>query len=152
MRLELEAYQRMAGEGLLSPELLRHLVGELRTRLESFEAIPPLDLGLDVDVLIRNVPLLGELDAVARADLEPLLVARLALPGERLVRRGERGDAMYFIASGAVEVQPPGSKVIRLGTGEFFGEMALILRRPADRRRRRAELLPAADVAAGCLP
>ena len=130
VRLELEAYQRMAGEGLLSPELLRHLVGELRTRLESFEAIPPLDLGLDVDVLIRNVPLLGELDAVARADLEPLLVARIALPGERLVRRGERGDAMYFIASGAVEVQPPGSKVIRLGTGEFFGEMALILRRP----------------------
>ena len=53
-----------------------------------------------------------------RADLEPLLVARIALPGERLVRRGERGDAMYFIASGAVEVQPPGSKVIRLGTGD----------------------------------
>ena len=33
VRLELEAYNRMAGEGLLSPELLRHLVGELRTRL-----------------------------------------------------------------------------------------------------------------------
>ena len=30
VRLELEAYQRMAAEGLLSPELLRHLVGELR--------------------------------------------------------------------------------------------------------------------------
>ena len=27
VRLELEAYNRMAGEGLLSPELLRHLVG-----------------------------------------------------------------------------------------------------------------------------
>ena len=92
----------------MSPELLRHLVGELRTRLESFEAIPPLDLGLDVDVLMRNVPLLGELDAAARAELEPMLVARMALPSERIVRRGERGDAMYFIASGAVEVQPPG--------------------------------------------
>lgn len=130
VRLELEAYQRMAVEGLLSPELLRHLVGELRTRLASFEAIPPLDLGLDVDVLIRNVPLLGELDAPARADLKRLLVARLALPGERIVQRGERGDAMYFIASGAVEVRPPGAQVIRLGTAEFFGEMALILRRP----------------------
>lgn len=130
VRLELEAYQRMAGEGLLSPELLRHLVGELRTRLASFEAIPPLDLGLDVDVLIRDVPLLGELDEAARADLKPMLVARLALPTERIIRRGERGDAMYFIASGAVEVQPPGSQVVRLGTGEFFGEMALVLRRP----------------------
>ena len=36
---------------------------------------------------------------------------------------------MYFIASGAVEVQRD-DDVIRLGTGEFFGEMALIMRRP----------------------
>lgn len=129
VRLELEAYQRMASEGLLSPELLRHLVGELRTRLDSFESIPPLDLGLDVDKLIRNVPLLGELDEVALADLRVLLVPRIAVPGERIVRRGERGDAMFFIASGAVEVQRD-RDVIRLGTGEFFGEMALILRRP----------------------
>ena len=130
VRLELEAYNRMAGEGLLSAELLRNLVGDLRARLESFEAIPPLDLGLDVDMLIRNVPLLGELDEKARADLMPRLVPRLALPGERIIRRGERGDAMYFIASGAVEVQRPEDEVIRLGTGEFFGEMALIMRRP----------------------
>lgn len=129
VRLELEAYQRMSSEGLLSPELLRHLVGELRSRLDSFEAIPPLDLGLEVDTLIRNVPLLGELDQEALAELRRLLVPRMALPGERIVRRGERGDAMYFIASGAVEVQRD-KDVIRLGTGEFFGEMALILRRP----------------------
>ena len=130
VRLELEAYNRMAGEGLLSPELLRNLVGELRSRLDSFEAIPPLDLGLDVDMLIRNVPLLGELHEQARADLKPLLIPRLALPGDRIIRRGERGDAMYFIASGAVEVQRPEDEVVRLGTGDFFGEMALIMRRP----------------------
>lgn len=129
VRLELEAYQRMSSEGLLSAELLRHLVGELRSRLDSFEAIPPLDLGLEVDTLIRNVPLLGELDQAALDELRLLLVPRMALPGERIVRRGERGDAMYFIASGAVEVQRD-KDVIRLGTGEFFGEMALILRRP----------------------
>lgn len=129
VRLELEAYQRMSSEGLLSDELLRHLVGELRSRLDSFEAIPPLDLGLEVDTLIRNVPLLGELDQAALDELRLLLVPRMALPGERIVRRGERGDAMYFIASGAVEVQRD-KDVIRLGTGEFFGEMALLLRRP----------------------
>ena len=130
VRLELEAYHRMASEGLLSSELLRHLVGELRGRLETFEAIPPLDLGLDVDKLISKVPLLGQLDEQARADLRPLLVPRLGLPGERIVRQGERGDAMYFIASGAVEVQRPGEEVVRLGTGDFFGEMALIMRQP----------------------
>ncbi len=129
VRLELEAYHRMATEGLVSSELLRHMVGELRSRLQSFEAIPPLDLGLDVDTLVRNVPLLSELDDASLAELRRLLVARIALPSERIVRRGERGDAMYFIASGAVEVQR-GDDVIRLGTGEFFGEMALIMRRP----------------------
>jgi CRP-like cAMP-binding protein len=45
------------------------------------------------------------------------------------VRKGERGDSVFFIASGALEVILPDSKV-RLGTGEFFGEMALLTRQP----------------------
>jgi CPA1 family monovalent cation:H+ antiporter len=130
VRLELDAYHRMAGEGLLSPEILRNLTDGLRTRLQSFEAIPPLDLGLDIDALVAGVPLLGELSEASRAELKRMLVPRLALPGERIVRRGERGDAMYFIASGAVEVQREDVDHIRLGTGDFFGEMALLLRRP----------------------
>jgi CPA1 family monovalent cation:H+ antiporter len=130
VRLELDAYRRMAGEGLLSPEILRHLAGELHGRLQSFERIPPLDLGLQVEAMIGSVPLLGALDEDAREKLRRLLVPRLALPGEFIVRQGERGDAMYFIASGAVEVQREDEEPIRLGTGEFFGEMALILRRP----------------------
>lgn len=129
VRLELEAYQRMAGEGLISPEILRHLIEELRDRLQDFETIPPLDLQLDVDTLVENVPLLGRLDEAARAELHQLLVPQLALPGQRIVRRGERGDAMYFIASGAVEVEVEQGN-IRLGTGEFFGEMALVMRKP----------------------
>src|SRR5690606_21951873 len=50
-----------------------------------------------------------------------------------VVRRNEPGDAMYFIASGAVEVRLP-REPVRLGTGDFFGEMALIrrARRTAD--------------------
>src|SRR5262249_19862658 len=51
------------------------------------------------------------------------------LPGERLIQRGERGDAMYFISSGAVEVNVLGHKV-KLGRGDFFGEMALLSGQP----------------------
>src|SRR5690606_27362777 len=40
-------------------------------------------------------------------------------------RRGERADGMYFIASGAVEILV-GETPIRLGRGDFFGEMALL--------------------------
>jgi len=50
------------------------------------------------------------------------------MPNDRIVRKGERGDAVYFIASGAVEVILAERRV-RLGSGEFFGEMALLSRR-----------------------
>lgn len=129
VRLELDAYRRMAEEGLLSAEIMRHMIDELRQRLQDFETIPPLDLQLDVDSLIGNVPILGRLEESARRELRRLLVPQLALPGERIIRQGDRGDAMYFIASGAVAVQREEGEV-RLGTGDFFGEMALILRRP----------------------
>ena len=104
VRLELDAYERMADDRLLSPPLLANLAAELQGRLQRFEAIPPLDLGLDVDRLIARVPILAELGPDALGDIRRLLTSTLALPGQRVVRRGERGDAMYFIASGAVEV------------------------------------------------
>ena len=47
------------------------------------------------------------------------------MPGERLIRRGERGTAMYFISSGAVEVNVDGQR-IQLGRGDFVGELALL--------------------------
>jgi CPA1 family monovalent cation:H+ antiporter len=55
------------------------------------------------------------------------------VPNERVIRRGSRGDAVFFIESGAVEVALPLRRV-RLGSGDFFGEMALLtgLRRQAD--------------------
>jgi len=42
-----------------------------------------------------------------------------------VIRKGQPGDCMYFIASGEVEVDLPGKKVL-LGEGAFFGEMALL--------------------------
>ena len=69
-----------------------------------------------------------QLDRVAR-----LLRPRLAVPDERLIAAGERGDAMYFIASGVVTVKGPGQAVgppILLTRGDFFGEMALVLDQP----------------------
>jgi voltage-gated potassium channel len=42
-----------------------------------------------------------------------------------MMRKGQVGDCMYFIASGEVEVDLPGKKV-KLGDGAFFGEMALL--------------------------
>jgi monovalent cation:H+ antiporter, CPA1 family len=58
-----------------------------------------------------------------------LLRPRFTVPNERIIRKGDRGDAVFFIASGTVEVTLPAGPV-RLGSGEFFGEMALLSGRP----------------------
>ena len=66
----------------------------------------------------------AELKALAR-HFRP----RLAVPEETIIRKGERGSQVFFISSGAVEVVLPAHKV-RLGRGDFFGEMALLSGRP----------------------
>jgi CPA1 family monovalent cation:H+ antiporter len=70
----------------------------------------------------------AEIKALAR-----LFKSRLALPEEKIIRRGERGSHVFFISSGAVEVVLP-DEPVRLGRGDFFGEMALLsgLPRAAD--------------------
>jgi CPA2 family monovalent cation:H+ antiporter-2 len=61
-----------------------------------------------------------------------VLRARRAERGERLIRKGDQADSMYFIVSGEVEVdQETAASKGRLQAGDFFGEIALI----ADRTR-----------------
>jgi CPA2 family monovalent cation:H+ antiporter-2 len=56
-----------------------------------------------------------------------------AQPGDRIIRAGDKADSVYFIVDGQVEVGV-GDRRIKLGPGDFFGEMALIsgLPRAAD--------------------
>jgi CRP-like cAMP-binding protein len=49
--------------------------------------------------------------------------------GMTVIRKGDRGDAMYLIASGAVEIESSSGRV-RLAEGDFFGEWALLSREP----------------------
>ena len=77
--------------------------------------------------LVAHVPLFARLDAPAISDLVGILMARAVPARTVIIRKGEPGDAMYFIASGMVEVEASGDKVRTQG-GDFFGEMALLKR------------------------
>jgi voltage-gated potassium channel len=75
--------------------------------------------------LVSRVPFFASLGPSAIADVTHML-RTMDLPARTvIVRKGQAGDCMYFIASGEVEVALPGKKV-RLGEGAFFGEMALL--------------------------
>jgi hypothetical protein len=64
-------------------------------------------------------------------DLMEQLQSRVALPGERIFRAGDEGDALYFIQSGEIQIGGANGEIFaHLHGGEFFGEMALISDRP----------------------
>jgi len=71
---------------------------------------------------------------------EPLTAER----GTEIIKEGERGDRFYLIRTGTVKVLKHGSEVAKLGPGEAFGEMALLLDVPRTatvRATTRTELL-----------
>ncbi len=77
--------------------------------------------------MVARVPLFSGLDAGEVADVMRLLRAQQVPAGETIVRRGEPGHSMYFIADGEVEIDLPHDRV-RLGVGHFFGEIAVLRR------------------------
>jgi len=80
--------------------------------------------------LVAKVPLFRSLDAARIAAVAGVLRARRAERGERLIRKGDEADSMYFIVSGDVEVdQETSAPKGRLAAGDFFGEIALIAER-----------------------
>jgi voltage-gated potassium channel len=74
---------------------------------------------------VSKVPFFASLGPAAIADVTHVLRTIDLPPRTMIVRKGQPGDCMYFIASGEVEVDLPGKKV-QLGEGAFFGEMALL--------------------------
>ncbi len=66
--------------------------------------------------------------ALLRSAIERVRLIQLAA-GETLFCKGDHGDALYVLAEGEVAVLVP-QEVARLGEGEFFGEIALLVDRP----------------------
>jgi CPA1 family monovalent cation:H+ antiporter len=129
LRLESQDYRRMLRDSVISNEVYKDLQAQLDARAEALEARPSLDLGLDPLKLVAKVPFIGALPAARQAEIARLLKPRLAIPGEHIVRKGEAGDAMYFVSTGAarVDLEPA---PITLGSGDFFGELALLTEKP----------------------
>ena len=119
-------YRDLFEEGLIGGELFDDLEQEHARELLS-DRLPPLDLGLRTEQLIRSFPMFAGLDEIELKAVVRVLRPRLLVPDEVIIRKGDRGRSMFFIASGAVEVVLPGQRV-RLGSGDFFGEMALLNR------------------------
>ena len=79
--------------------------------------------------LVAKAPFFHNIGASLIAEVARLLRPRDYPAGAVVMRRGQPGDCMYFIADGEVEIQLPGQHVYLI-SGQFFGEVALLTGAP----------------------
>merc|ERR1711936_1081416 len=54
----------------------------------------------------------------------------MGIPGEVIIQQGDEGDNFYIIDTGEVGIYVNGEKVVQIGEGGSFGELALIYGTP----------------------
>ena len=79
---------------------------------------------------IKSVPILGGMSDEDRERTTKALSIKYFHKREAIINQGERGDAMYFLASGSARVEIDGDTVHNYTTGAYFGELALLNNSP----------------------
>jgi CPA2 family monovalent cation:H+ antiporter-2 len=105
------------------------LQGELDGAREAAEKKAKAHASFSPEELSSRFPLFSPLTPDQREVLALHFSSKHAQPGERLIRAGDKADLVYFISEGEVEVDVAGKR-IRLGPGDYFGEMAIISGQP----------------------
>ena len=80
--------------------------------------------------LLKRVPLFAECSKRELAEIAHVADEIDVEGGKVLTREGDSGREFFVIVEGAADVQRKGRKVRTLGSGDFFGEIALVSKRP----------------------
>jgi CPA1 family monovalent cation:H+ antiporter len=129
LRLEEREYAAMRDDGLMGTEVYMALMQDLAARRATAEDRPRLDIALRRPDLVRQFPLFADLDDVTLRRLGRGLKTRYVNDGQIITRKDAAAKGVYFIASGAVELESAG-QTRRLGRGEMFGQLAILAQRP----------------------
>lgn len=134
LRLEEREYAAMREDGLIGEEVYTTLMQNLTARRAAAEGRPPLDIALQRLELVRQFPLFADLDDKTIKRLGRALKTRYVNNGSVILRKDAPVKSVFFIASGAVELESAG-QTWRLGRGEMFGQVAIL-----SKKARRAEV------------
>jgi len=116
----------MREDGLIGAELHTTLIQDIGARRLKAEERPRLDLALQKAELVRQFPLFADLEQATLRRLSRALIARYVESGQKIIRKDTPAKSVFFIGSGAVELESAG-QTWRLGRGEMFGQMAILL-------------------------
>ena len=82
--------------------------------------------GAEWVTVLAEVPLFANLPRRHLKRVASLARMRRYGSGTSIVRAGDAGTAFFVLIDGAARVTPPKGRARRLGSGDFFGEMALL--------------------------
>ena len=82
--------------------------------------------GASVETL-RRVPLFAELEADELQLIADAMHARTFHAGETVTAQGVGADGFYVVESGEAEVTVDGQQTGRIESGDYFGEIALLM-------------------------
>ncbi len=125
LRLEEREYTAIREDGLIGAEVHTTLMLGLDARRAAAEARPRLDIAVQRSELIRRFPLFTDLEDGALEKLGQSLETRYVDAGKVILSKDSLADRVFFIASGAVELESAG-QTWRLGRGEMFGQIAIL--------------------------
>ena len=128
LRLEEREYAAMREDALIGAEVYTKLMTDLDLRRAAAEERPSLDFALRRIELVRQLPLFAGLNERDLKRLSRVLRSRHANAGDVIVRRDGAAKSVFFIASGAAEVETAG-QTWRLGRGEMFGQMSILMKK-----------------------
>ena len=111
----------------IPPEKLIHETTQMAAYLDNIKNYP---------TIVPPIPIFSNLEQSAFAALFKKLELKRFVPGQPIIRQGDPGHEVFFLARGEVNVMVRGVsekkgetnyvKVARLGPGSLFGEMAIV--------------------------
>ncbi len=128
LRLEEREYAMMREDGLIGAEVFTKLTEDLGARRIAVEDRPDLDIAVQRIELLRQFPLFSKLGEPDLKRLSRVLRTRHVDAGDVFLRKERIAKSVYFIASGAVEVETAG-QTWRLGRGDMFGQLAILMKK-----------------------
>jgi len=133
LNAEADAIAQQAEHGTLPAPVAERLAGEIAGELWSLRGHDVSKLKLEPVALVRRMPWFQDVAPAALVNIALRMQLQLAAKGQVVIRQGEPGDYMYFIAHGVVRVSRnehgESRDLTTLRAGEFFGEMALLTER-----------------------
>ncbi|MGV8989006.1 MAG: cation:proton antiporter [Cypionkella sp.] len=125
LRLEEREYTAMREDGLIGAEVYTALMQSLVARRAATEERPALDIAIQRAEFVRQFPLFVDLEDAVLKRLGRSLQTLYVNSGKVILRKADAAESVFFIASGAVELESAG-QTWRLGRGEMFGQMAIL--------------------------